>query len=383
MDAFVGRASPLHGTITLVRPSIPSAFRVGALAIVVSGTTSSGASGGAPRPLDASDSMASISTASTSTEPMTSEPVDPPLGAPVAIVDSSVEESVDESDAEPEAAPAAVPAAFNAEADLDRAGILAEGAESSGEIALTFDDGPAPDTTPEVLRVLAQHHVKGAFFFTGRRLEGDSGSAEANRDVARAVVAEGHTIGNHGLDHFAVNKKSAWWNATQIEDSAHLILAATGVAPHWFRPPFGKIGASGRAILRERGDELVMWTIDAQDTKARDPEKLAARLIAQILYAGQGIVLLHDLRAPSVKGLALLLDWLDAHPRDASKGKNGTGYTVVDLPTYLAHAAQRPWPYQTRMQLYHVRERLHRMEVKPHAARKHPGDHLRKPLHKS
>lgn len=253
------------------------------------------------------------------------------------------------------------PVPHNPEVDVDRAGILAEGAEGSGEIALTFDDGPSPDTTTEVLRILAAHKVKGAFFLTGRRLEGAGVVAEVNRGVARAIAEAGHVIGNHALDHLAVNRAALPWNAWQIEESARLIAEATGVPPRYFRPPYGKIGPAAQEVLAARRDELVMWTIDAQDVSENDPERLANRLVGQILFAGQGIVLLHDLRPASVRALAILLDWLDAHPRksDQSDPQKSTGYSVVDLPTYLAHAAARPWPYKTRMELYHARERFH------------------------
>lgn len=250
------------------------------------------------------------------------------------------------------------PVPHNHDADPDRAGILAEGAERSGEIALTFDDGPAPDTTSEVLRILAAHRVKGAFFLTGHRLSGAGVVAEVNRGVARAIAAAGHTIGNHALDHVALVRSDAAWTTMQIEESARLIATATGVAPRFFRPPYGKLGEEARALVVARRDELVTWTIDAQDVLENDAERIAARLVAQILFAGQGIVLLHDLRPPSVKALALLLDWLDAHPRDPAKG---VGYTVVDLPTYLAHAAARPWPYRDRLSLKRAREREHRL----------------------
>ena len=255
------------------------------------------------------------------------------------------------------------PLPYNPAVDIDRAGILAEGAADSGEIAFTFDDGPGADTTSEVLRILAAHHVKGAFFLTGRRLEGDGVVAEMNRGMVRAIAAAGHTIGNHGLDHLGVNRRDPVWNAIQIEDSAQLITHTTGAPVRYFRPPFGKIGLAAQGILAERRDELVMWTIDAQDTRETDPEKIRARLIAQIMFAGQGIVLLHDLRGPSVRALAMLLDWLEAHPRDPNANTKGSvGYTVVDLPTYLAHAAARPWPHPTRLDLYHAREKLHAAE---------------------
>jgi peptidoglycan/xylan/chitin deacetylase (PgdA/CDA1 family) len=251
---------------------------------------------------------------------------------------------------------AADPLPFNPEADLDRAGMLAEGAEGSGEIAFTFDDGPSPDATPELLRILEARKIKAAFFLTGRRLAGQGPGIDANRAVARAIAAAGHTIGNHGLDHLAVNRAAIPWNAWQIEESARLVSESTGVVSHYFRPPFGKIATAAQEILAARRDELVMWTLDGEDVRETSPEKLAQKLVAQILYAGQGIVLLHDTRLSSVRALPILLDWLAAHPRDPEKG---TGYTVVDLPTYLAHAAARPYPYPDRLKLYRARERLH------------------------
>jgi peptidoglycan/xylan/chitin deacetylase (PgdA/CDA1 family) len=251
-------------------------------------------------------------------------------------------------------------ATFNPDADLDRAGMLAEGAEGSGEIAFTFDDGPSPDATPELLRILEARNIKAAFFLTGRRLEGQgpvaAPAAAANRVLARAILDAGHTVGNHGLDHLAVNRAALPWNAWQIEESARLIAAATGMEPRYFRPPFGKIATAAQEILAARHDELVMWTLDAEDVHETKPEKIAAKLVAQIVYAGQGIVLLHDTRLSSVRALPLLLEWLAAHPRDDGKG---TGYTVVDLPTYLAHAAARPYPYPDRLKLYRARERVH------------------------
>jgi len=254
--------------------------------------------------------------------------------------------------------------AFNTAADLDRAGILAEGAEGSGEIALTFDDGPCADTTTEVLRILSAHKVRATFFLTGRRLAGSGVVAELHRGIARAIVAGGHVIGNHALDHLVLDdKRGEAWCEAQIAESADRIAEATGVLPHYFRPPFGKLGKVAQRIVAARNDELVTWTIDAQDAQSKstgsgdvDAERLARRLVAQLLFAGQGIVLLHDLRPSSVRALAILLDWLDAHPRNEA---TGAGFSVVDLPTYLAHAAARPYPQKTRAELLHARERMH------------------------
>lgn len=240
--------------------------------------------------------------------------------------------------------------ARNPAVDVDRAGMLAEGAEGSGEIALTFDDGPAIENTGEVLRILAAHHAKGAFFLIGSRLAGPGVVAEIHRGLARAIVSAGHVVGNHGLDHAPLDDGlDAAWTRMQIEGSAMLIARATGIAPRFFRPPYGRIGAVARGLLAERHDELVLWTLDAQDTSETDPARIAHRLEQQLLFAGQGVVLLHELRASSVRALSLFLDWVDLHPR----------YTIVDLDTFLDHAAAHPYPQPDRLRLLRFREQQH------------------------
>jgi peptidoglycan/xylan/chitin deacetylase (PgdA/CDA1 family) len=249
-------------------------------------------------------------------------------------------------------------AAANADADVDRAGILAEGAQGSGEVALTFDDGPSAENTPEALRVLAAHRVHGAFFLSAERLAGEGIVSEVHREHARAIFLSGHVVGNHALEHRALDAcaSDVGWCTAQIDGAARLVADATGVDPHWFRPPYGRMVPEAQRLLSLRGDELVLWTIDAQDTTETDADKIAHRLEQQLLFAGQGVVLLHDLRAPSVRALSLLLDWLELHPRDEQKK---TGFVVVDLPTYFRDAAAHPYPYANRLQLLRAREQAH------------------------
>ena len=249
-------------------------------------------------------------------------------------------------------------AAHNPTADVARAGLLAEGAEGSGEVVVTFDDGPSIEHTPEVLRMLAAHHVTGAFFLGGERLAGMGVVAEVHRQLARAIAAAGHVVGNHALDHEPLERclDDAAWCALQIDGAAARIARATGVEPRFFRPPYGRMVEPAQRLLARRGDELVLWTIDAQDVAERDPARIAHRLEQQLLFAGQGVVLLHELHGPSVRALGLLLEWLDAHRRDPVRG---TGFTVVDLPTYLDHAAARPYPQASRLELLRARERRH------------------------
>lgn len=240
-------------------------------------------------------------------------------------------------------------------ADPAWAEILAQGGIDSGEVTFTFDDGPAeePWLTPEVLRLLREHRVHGAFFLTGSRLEGRDSLSEARREVARRIAREGHLLGNHALDHrdLSRERRGEAWIHREIERSAALLEATTGVHTRWFRPPYGKLGPTAQALLRARGDQLVLWAIDGQDVSETDPERLARRICGQLQFAGQGIVLLHDLRPSSVQALGIVLQWLERHRRDPALG---TGFSVVDLPTFLAHAALRPHR-EGRDELYQAR----------------------------
>ena len=95
---------------------------------------------------------------------------------------------------------------LNAEASIPKAWMVAEGpayGPGSGRrlVTLTFDDGPFPETTPTVLRILAKAKIHASFFVIGRYLDGDDERAKASREVLKQVAAAGHLIGNHSHDH--------------------------------------------------------------------------------------------------------------------------------------------------------------------------------------
>src|ERR1700722_19655805 len=95
---------------------------------------------------------------------------------------------------------------LNPDESIRRAWLLAEGPSHAADdarrlVTFTFDDGPFPETTPEILEILARHHVRATFFWIGRYLDGDGDRAVTTRAVARQVAAAGHFIGNHTRDH--------------------------------------------------------------------------------------------------------------------------------------------------------------------------------------
>jgi len=229
-----------------------------------------------------------------------------------------------------------------------RAWLLAEGPDREAEgkklVTLTFDDGPDPDTTPAVLKLLDKHHVRATFFFIGRYLDGNKKRNVRARAAARDIQAAGHIIGSHTHDHDLLTTDTHTKVLDQIDDGISSIERVLGHRPDLFRPPYGQLDAFGEKALQERHLGLVLWSVEAGDMKEPDETTTFTHLVEQLDYAGGGLVLLHDVKWATVHVLARLLDWLDAKK-----------YSVVDLPTYFHETRLHPQPYASRKELEDAR----------------------------
>ncbi|MDB5213479.1 MAG: polysaccharide deacetylase [Myxococcaceae bacterium] len=249
---------------------------------------------------------------------------------------------------------------LNAEASIPKAWMVAEGPAyraGSGRrlVTLTFDDGPFPETTPTVLKILAKNKVHASFFVIGRYLDGDDERARQSRDVLEKVAAAGHLIGNHTHDHANLGAVTHTEVLEQIDQGAASIERVTGKRPILFRPPFGKLDDFGQQAVRERGLDLVLWSVEKQDMQREDSHEVFRELVGQIEYKEGGVVLLHDIRWTSIAVLRELLGWLREHRWDPKRPAR-FGYEIVDLPTYLHEVAAAPLPYATRDALERDRE---------------------------
>jgi len=261
---------------------------------------------------------------------------------------------------------------LNADASVLRAWLLSEGplpAEGDGRrlVTLTFDDGPFPETTPVVLRVLDKHHVHGTFFWIGRYLDGTSDRAKRTREVALQVRDAGHLIGTHTHDHERLTGVSHAEVLAQIERGMTSIERAVGVRPSVFRPPYGQLDPYGETLARERGLTLVLWNVETQDLHHTDADAMAKNLEEQIDFAGGGIVLLHDIRFSTAEALDKLLTWLDHHRYDPAH-PGTVGYEVVDFATFTRATAASPQPFPNRAALEEARAAVWR--------RRHPSSWL-------
>lgn len=151
---------------------------------------------------------------------------------------------------------------------------------------LTFDDGPDPEITPEILDILQRHNVAALFFVIGKK-------AEAHPEIVLRIQNEGHLVGNHSYDHnifmSMYTRKSLRLDIGKAQDSIEKI---TGKRPHYFRPPIGYTNPRYAKVLTEKSLLCVGWTLRSYDSVFKQAPKLVQRLRKGIRPGT--IVLLHD-----------------------------------------------------------------------------------------
>jgi len=164
---------------------------------------------------------------------------------------------------------------------------FAHGARGSRQIALTYDDGPNDPHTLKLLDVLAKHDVRATFFMIGRFVR-------ERPDIARAVAATGHTIGNHTFTHPLLIFKSAAQTRAELLDCRAALTDVVGEHSNLFRPPFGGRRPATLRVARELGFETVMWNVTGYDWKAPQAAAIEAKVARQVHADGGDLILLHD-----------------------------------------------------------------------------------------
>ena len=166
------------------------------------------------------------------------------------------------------------------------------------EVALTFDDGPDPSTTPEILQLLGAAGMRATFFCLGRQLEREP-------DLVREIAASGHEVATHGFCHAHHLVRTLRYVTKDLARAleVHEKLGPS-CRPVHFRPPYGQISAASAVASRLAGLDIVLWSAWGREWRDRDPVSVAAR-IKRRLEPG-AIVLLHDSDATSPPGTAAI-----------------------------------------------------------------------------
>lgn len=163
--------------------------------------------------------------------------------------------------------------------------IVARGLKGTRGVALTFDDGPDPEVTPQLLQLLARHRVTATFFVTGRR-------AEAHPEIVRSMREAGHAVGNHSYSHYPFLMFKGRSALRREVARAQEVLLGLGIVPLAFRPPVGITNSRLWRVLLENGMFCVNFSCRAADFGNRRIGSLSRRILSRA--AAGDIILLHD-----------------------------------------------------------------------------------------
>lgn len=156
-------------------------------------------------------------------------------------------------------------------------------------IAITFDDGPNPTYTPQILDLLKQYQAKATFFVLGKRVQ-------MYPAIAIREVNEGHEIANHTFDHHFLKNYPAQKLVDEIRQTQEVIFDITEQMPHVFRPPGGFYNDALLHSMKEDKLTVVMWSWyqDTRDWRKPGADKIVAQVLGNV-HNGD-IILFHDLQ---------------------------------------------------------------------------------------
>ena len=163
--------------------------------------------------------------------------------------------------------------------------IIRQGPRHFNFVALTFDDGPDAEYTPEILDILREKDTVATFFLVGKNVE-------TYPEIAKRIVEEGHLVGNHTYSHKSLIPLSSKSTVYEIKRAEEAIERVTGVRTTLFRPPRGVYSSFARSFLKDERYTIALWDITAADWAELAPRKVVSNVINNVKPGS--IVLLHD-----------------------------------------------------------------------------------------
>lgn len=180
------------------------------------------------------------------------------------------------------------------------------------QIAITFDDGPHPTLTQEVLDTLRSFHAPAIFFLVGNK-------TVARPDLVHAIADAGHGIGSHSWDHscLGLGRKCSELNngrilpvaeaVEQIRSGHQAVIDVLGFIDPFFRFPYGGSRSALRSYLQQNRIGDFNWSVDSNDWRSQTDDEFLRSVLASIRSAQSGIVLFHDIQRKTVRALPTIL----------------------------------------------------------------------------
>jgi peptidoglycan/xylan/chitin deacetylase (PgdA/CDA1 family) len=175
-----------------------------------------------------------------------------------------------------------------------------------GTVALTFDDGPTEEYTPQILAILKKYNVKATFFMVGY-------NAKNHPDMVKRVLADGHAINSHSLTHPMLTKLSEAQLHKEVEEPQVIIYNITGKTPACLRYPFGASNSHVREVIRSNGIVPLPMGFNSFDYDRPGVDKIVSWVLANA-HSGQ-VFLMHDgfaKREQTVAALPRIIEGLKA-----------------------------------------------------------------------
>ena len=183
-------------------------------------------------------------------------------------------------------------------------------------VALTFDDGPHPRYTDQVLAILKKYGLQAVFFEVGKNL----GTVNADNEIrlgptsaaSYRVLESGSAIGNHSYSHPVLPKLDEAACSKEIESTSALLAYIAKSAPVLFRPPYGAI--NNEILEKVQSDKMktVIWNVDSEDWADPVPNSVARRVITEVEEQRRGIILFHDIHKVGLEALPVVIETLEA-----------------------------------------------------------------------
>ncbi|MBQ3465195.1 polysaccharide deacetylase family protein [Candidatus Saccharibacteria bacterium] len=165
-------------------------------------------------------------------------------------------------------------------------------------VALTFDDGPSSNTTPQLLDILTKKNTVATFFVLGAM-------AKKQPEIIKRAKSEGHQIASHTMYHQNLTGISQEAAEADINESRSVFKSITGYSPTLTRPPYGIFNET---IGRLSKTPLILWSVDPEDWKYRDIDMIVSIIMKQV-HDG-AIILMHDIYPTSVTTVPIIIDKL-------------------------------------------------------------------------
>jgi peptidoglycan/xylan/chitin deacetylase (PgdA/CDA1 family) len=193
----------------------------------------------------------------------------------------------------------------------DQTTIIWAGNPLKHEIALTFDDGPSPRFTPEILKLLNKYHAHGTFFVMGQKVE-------KYPYLIKYMLREGHEVGNHSFSHPRLTKSDRLARQQEIERTGlDLELLGCPRRHRLLRPPYSAFDQGLVNYAAHTDRQLALWNIDSGDWKGLKAQVIAHNVLSRVRNGS--IIIFHDdnetsraARRPTVEALKIILPALKA-----------------------------------------------------------------------